>query len=148
MNEPARAMNFIKAEPFPLGGIQVAPMVDIVFQLIGFFMLASQLLQTQKDPSVQLPVMLSTEARQEVPAEITINLRAGGGVTVNGLEVSLEDVGRALAATLAESRGRGTAARVVVRADRRERFDELGRILDACRRQGVEQVIFRARGEP
>jgi biopolymer transport protein ExbD len=128
----------------PREGLQVAPLVDIVFLLVGFFMLTSQLIQSQKDPDVQLAAMAAPQAAREAPADVTLNLRADGAVTLDGRRVDPANLDAALASVLARSRARGPV-RVVVRADRRQTFDALDRVLEACRRAGLGQVVFRAK---
>ncbi|MBM4018000.1 MAG: biopolymer transporter ExbD [Planctomycetes bacterium] len=127
--------------------LAVAPMVDIVMLLICFFMLASQLVITQKDPAVLLPGMKSPLGRPEAPAEVTVNLRPDGAVTVDNRRVPPEALPGLLAAEKERAGRENRPLRVVVRADRRQRFAALDNLLSACRRAGLGQVIFRAQQE-
>ena len=127
-----------------LGTLQVAPMVDIVFLLICFFMLAAQLVQGQKDPAVALPRMASPMLDAETPAEVTLNLRADGQVTVDAQVVALRAIPGLLADEMARARDARRPLRVVVRADRRQRFAAMDELLEACRQAGVSQVGLRA----
>jgi len=147
MNEPPHALHFVPAEPAASPRIQVAPLVDIVFLLVCFFMLTSQLIQRHKDPAVELPVMTSPDAAHEVPAEVTVNLRPDGALSVGGRRIAVDDLDGILAAHLARAQRRGEALRVVVRADRRQRFARLDEVLDVCRRVRLPQIVFRARGD-
>ena len=147
MTASAGPLNFIPPD-VPRGhGLPVAPLVDIVFLLICFFTFTSQLIQTQKDPAVELPVMVSPDAQREVPAEVTVNLRPDGTVTVGGRRLVPEALGPVLAAHVRQARAAGLAARVVVRADQRRPFAELDTVLGACRAAGLGPVIFRARAK-
>jgi biopolymer transport protein ExbD len=130
-------------DPEPVA-LQVAPMVDVVFLLICFFMLTAQLVQSQKDPTVRLPLMPHAKSQTEAPAEVTVNLRADGAVMVNGQRFSAAALAGRLTDEKARARGEGRLLRVVVRADRRQRFGALDEILTACRRAGLPQVVFRA----
>jgi biopolymer transport protein ExbD len=127
--------------------LQVAPMVDIVLFLICFFMLASEMVQGQKDRSVELPYMKSPLSAVETRAEIIVNLRPDGAVAVEGENLSLDSLAGLLAGESQRAHSRGRPLRVVVRADRRQRFAALDDVLGACRRAGLEQVVFRATGE-
>jgi len=127
--------------------LQVAPMVDIVFLLICFFMLASQLVQGQKDPEVLLPEMKNPLSAAEAPAEVTVNLRADGAVTVDGRALATESLTALLAGEADRARRAARPLRVVVRADRRQRFAALDDVLGACRKAGLSQVVFRAQQE-
>lgn len=125
--------------------LQMAPLIDIVFLLICFYLLVSQLIQHQRDPSVQLPAMVSPVAQVEAPAEIVINLRADGKITIDGRPVPLETLVAVIAGELKRHEAAGTALRVVVRADKRQRFARLDEVLAACREAGLPQVIWRSK---
>jgi biopolymer transport protein ExbD len=152
-----------KFEPAGNGGamgIPIAPLIDIVFLLICFFMLATQLVQTQADPSVQLPAMSESKADREIPAEIIVNVRNDGTLLINGQTLAMNRLTGYLASQAARSAQVARAGvggtsgtseaqplRVVIRADRRQRFDRLDKVLDACRQAGIDQVILRAERE-
>lgn len=127
--------------------LQVAPMVDIVLFLICFFMLASEMVQGQKDRMVELPCMKSPLAAVETRAEVIVNLRPDGAVTVQGELLALDSLAGLLAGESQAARREGRPLRVVVRADRRQRFAVLDDLLGACRRAGLQQVVFRATEE-
>ena len=147
MNPREGAMRFAPSVPQAAPHLQVAPLVDTVFLLVCFFMLTSQLIQTQKDPEVDLPVMISPDARREIPAEVTVNLRLDGVLTVDGRRVPLDGLDGVLAGHLDRGLRGGEPVRVVIRADRRQRFARLDEVLEVCRKIGLREVIFRARGE-
>ena len=144
-SDAMKTMQFIPAEPPREVDIQVAPLIDIVFLLICFYLLVSQLITTQKDPSVVLPVMASPAAVSEQPAELVINLRNDGAIVIGGRSVSLAVMRSLLAEQIARCRKKNETLRVVVRADRRQRFGKLDDILRAARQAGAKQVVFRAR---
>jgi biopolymer transport protein ExbD len=140
-------MQFEKVTEHEPATLQVAPMVDIVMLLICFFMLATTLVQGQKDPAVLLPLMKSPLAASERRAEMTINLRADGVITIDGQPVALESLEGLLSGEARLARDESRPLRVVVRADRRQRFAALDDVLSACRRAGLAQVVFRAQEE-
>jgi biopolymer transport protein ExbD len=142
-----KRMQFEKVTEHEPATLQVAPMVDIVMLLICFFMLATTLVQGQKDPAVLLPLMKSPLAASERRAEMTINLRADGVITIDGQPVALESLEGLLSGEARLARDESRPLRVVVRADRRQRFAALDDVLSACRRAGLAQVVFRAQEE-
>jgi len=125
-------------------GIAVAPLIDIVFLLICFYLIVSQLMENQKDPLVILPAMASPLASVELPADVTINLRQDGLVSVAGRKVAVEQLPALLRQRQALAGSQGRTVRVVVRADRRQSFARLDQILKACQEAGLGQVVFRA----
>lgn len=131
------------APPRPLS-VGMAPMVDIVLLLICFYLLVAKNIQDQDDPDVKVPVVTADIARDEMPAEMVINVYQDGRLSLNARPTDLE----ALEATLATERDaaarRGAALAVVVRADRRQSFGLLDEVMTACRRAGLTQVLLRA----
>jgi biopolymer transport protein ExbD len=146
ITEPGRtALHFQPPQRTAPLGIRIAPLIDIVFLLNCFFMLATELIQSQRDPAVELPAMLSPDARTEAPAEIIVNLRPDGAVTVHGAEMALDILKEYLAAQSVHAEESGRPLRVVVRADRRQRFARFDEVLNVCRDAGLEQVVLRSR---
>ena len=164
MKDEDVGLDFVSATVEKPTGLQMAPLIDIVFLLICFYMLVAQLITNQKDASVLLPAMVNPVAQSERPAEIVINLRADDRITVDGRAISLARLEAVLKDHLAKARlragrrpGEGKAGpadtssllRVVIRADRRQRFGRLGQVFAACRRAGITHVVPRARrGRP
>lgn len=124
--------------------IRVAPLVDIVFLLICFFMLATEMVRAYKDPAVVLPTIGSDAAVAEGPAEIVINLREDGTVTVAGRTVALGELGPYLTRQKRAPTQGGRPLQVVVRADRRQPFGRLDGVLQICRQAGLARVVLRA----
>ncbi len=142
-----KRIQFEQATEHETVALQVAPLVDIVLFLICFFMLASEMVGNQKDPAVRLPHMSSPLAASEAPAEVTVNLRADGAITVDGHVVALSAIPGLVAGQAERARRGDRTLRVVVRADRSLRFAALDNVLSACRKAGLGQVIFRATEE-
>jgi biopolymer transport protein ExbD len=147
MNSPGKNLNFSREEQSDhFVRLQMAPLIDIVFLLICFYLLVSQLIQHQKDPAVQLPAMAQRTTDVETPAEIVLNLRADDGVTVEGRTIPIDRLAEFLSA---QRRGIADESRlrVVIRADRRQRFGLLAKVQHACRQAGIDRHILRARKE-
>jgi len=147
MPDSARTLCFVPDPPPSERFLQMAPLIDIVFLLICFYLLVSQLMTRQKDPQVELPVMANPVTRQERPAEFVINVRADGTVVVDGRATSLAGFRAELARRLERALARDLPLRVVVRADRRGRFAELDEVLQSCRQAGVAKVTLRTQRE-
>jgi len=122
----------------------VAPLVDIVFLLICFYLFVTQSLQSLDEKQVELPIITQSQSQELLPAQIVINLMPDGTlvaahepVSLNELELKLRDAHQQ---SLDESRD----LRVVIRADRNQTFDKLDAIMNLCRKIGLERVILRA----
>ncbi len=138
-------LSFNLPEPRARLGIPLAPLIDIVFLLNCFFMLATELIQHQVDPRVELPRMTAPVTPIEAPAELTVNLRLDGLITVNGAQVPLREIPALLSGQAARSARAARPFRVVLRADRRQQFARLDEVLQACQEANLHQVVIRAR---
>jgi biopolymer transport protein ExbD len=64
--------------------VSFIPLIDIVLQIICFYLFISAGVQNYQDSSVQLPEMKSDILGNETPAEFTINIDGEGGMNLNG----------------------------------------------------------------
>ena len=127
-------------------GVSFAPIVDIILQLICFYLFVAGSIQRYDDPAVQVPFMASPAAVEEQPAELVLNIRADGTLTVNDRPAEWDSLRGLLAAGLTGLR----PVSVSVRVDRRQSFARLSQTLDVCRELGLERVAIRTtrEGEP
>lgn len=148
MNNPTArtTLDFSTDSEPQLPRIQMAPLIDIVFLLICFFMLAAQLIQSQDDPSIELPAMDIPQARTAAPAEIIVNLRPDGTLNVNGALLIHDHLQKELRRQSAAAKSAGKPLRVVVRSDRRPRFDQLSKVLSLCKKAGLANITLRIQG--
>jgi len=147
MTRKPEALNFEPDLPPRQAGLPAAAMAGLVFLMIGTFVLVARMTEVRKDPAVELPAMAGPTVTREAPAEVTVNLRADGALTVDGRPMSMEDLPGVLGARVAERPSTAAPPRVVLRADRRQRFGDLDRVLEACRKAGLAAVVLRAQGE-
>ncbi len=122
-------------------GVNITPLVDIVFQLMVFFLVASHLAQQETVPDLALPQAVS--AQRDVPVEkpqVVLNLTQGSeGVWVAGRLLD----GPALRALLAaEKELRGGSCQVRIRSDRTVPYSRLEPILATCAALGITDVVL------
>ena len=139
----------VKAEP------NLTPILDMVFQLITFFMLVINFKTASMDMSLRLPAVGSAR-----PAEIrgidlvVLNVDRRGTLRVFGNEI--RDIGgyiaqEAQASLLAARRynpalnpGDDLPSMIVIRADKRTPFRLLNRVLVACQENGFRNFSLKA----
>ena len=67
--------------------IQLAPMIDVIFQLIIFFLCASTFNPPETELSVNLPAVPTEQTQKvDIPDEVEITILADGGVVVMSTE--------------------------------------------------------------
>lgn len=130
-----------KADP------NLTPILDMVFQLITFFMLVISFRASDFDKALVLPVVGSAApAEQDAQGEyLILNLRSGGKLFVQGKEepnvegfLSFE----AQKLTKALKPDSDQYITVVIRADRSLRCEYLMRVINACKRSGLDRFDF------
>jgi biopolymer transport protein ExbD len=134
-------MRVPRREPRAFLGINLTPLIDIVFQLIVFFLVTSHLAQQEAALELELPPAES--ARPDLTTEsprIILNLLpgsedvwvAGRRLDLAGLRVVLE----------AERRQRGDQMELRIRADRHTNYQQLEPILALCAELGIRNVTL------
>jgi len=114
----------------------MAPLIDIVFQMLIFFMVATTYNRQEKDLSIELPFAQSAEVPADAPEEIVIDVSRDGRVSVAGRAVERE----ALVDALVESAHQRAEIPVTVRGDRLVHHEDVVAVLDACGLAGLSNV--------
>lgn len=121
------------------GGINLMPMVDVVFLLLIFFLAATTFAREEVELDLRLPEAKSGEAGKP-DRQLIVNVAADGTLTVGGRAVTLEALRQKLAAAAARDPGQA----VLVRGDRAAQFGVGLQVLDACRLANIKKVDFAA----
>ncbi|WP_019590791.1 biopolymer transporter ExbD [Thioalkalivibrio sp. ALE20] len=112
----------------------ILPLINIVFLLLIFFMVAGQL--SAVDPFEVEPVESAVDG-QPGPDEFMVIVGTEGRLAVNQDEIDLEGMARLVGEHLQRH---GDAARVRVKADGRAEAVEVVGILERLREAGVERI--------
>ncbi|MEZ6048463.1 MAG: biopolymer transporter ExbD [Planctomycetaceae bacterium] len=114
----------------------VTPLIDIVFLLVIFFLVASQLVQHDSAREVTLPeAELAQEEERNQPQRLTITISADEEYSLAGRVVPLAELLQLIARTEPE-----TAVRF--RTDRDVPFRLVEPLMRACAERGVGDVSF------
>jgi biopolymer transport protein ExbD len=144
----------IKAEP------NLTPLLDMVFQLITFFMLVITFKSAEMDMSLELPVVgsarpVDTKGQRDL---LVLNIDNTGNLKLFGRPVP--DIERYIASESVRSQmsagmtaadleaGQELPTTVVIRADRATAFKMLYRVIKACQDNGFRQFAFKALDKP
>lgn len=133
-------MNFTERMQEEEGGFPLAPMIDIVFLLLIFFMTTSVFARLENEMSVTVPKADSAEPSQRQVGELIVNLQEDGSLIVNQQEVNVEKL-RTMLERIAENFPNQS---VIIRGDRRSQLEDAIQILDTCAKAGVWNVSFAA----
>jgi len=126
-----------KTKP-PNAGFQLAPMIDIMFLLLCFFIAAQIYAQWESEIDIKLPTAATGEIPDRLPSEIIINVRQDGVTVVNQRQLKQEGLSDLLTRIVAIYPGQP----VLIRADKRTAYEHVIGILDLCRQVDIWNVSF------
>lgn len=141
------ALRFEPVEKEPPLRVSFVPLIDVVLQIICFYLFVSAGVQAYSDNSILLPTMSSDPLKNEHPAALTINLDADGMLAVNGEAIDADALGSRLVEGQIRAEINGEDFSVAIRADRRQQVALLDSVLQSCREAKVRKVYLRAMAE-
>ncbi len=127
----------LEAEP----EFSLAPMIDVVFQLLIFFMVSTTYSSAEKELEVELPTAESGDAAGGAPQELVINVFRDGRVALSGKPVTSDELDRALNAAA----GRNRSTQVTIRGDRLASHERIVAVMDACGIAGLSNLALGTR---
>ncbi len=123
-------------------GINMTPMIDIVFQMIIFFVLTVQMERQALDEEIRLAMSPHGPAVEERdPREITVDVNRRGNISIGRVAFSEGMLYNVMRKAVAEY---GQTTPVVIRGDMDTRHDDIRRVMDICTRAGLWKVKFAA----
>jgi biopolymer transport protein ExbD len=126
-------------EPFLSGNLTA--MIDVVFQLIIFFVCTSNMQDSAFNESIRLAMAPHGKVvENKDPREILIDIDANGQITI-GRSIFPEDV---LVAMLRKTVADQGKVPVIIRGDMETRHREIRRAMDAVKRAGLYNLKFAA----
>ena len=111
-------------------GMNITPMIDVVFLLVIFFMVVSQFQKIELDqldlPRAEPPA----ENSPPEPSRLVMNVHADGRIVVERTEHTLDTIRALLKKEVQGTKGRPPA--VLIRGDRVAAWEEIRRLLQVC----------------
>ena len=136
-------MNFRKqAVPEP-AGFQIAPMVDIVFLLLIFFLVTWNFARYETELDVKVPTAKEGKESRRSVGEVIINVKSDGSIVMNRKTVTAGELG----GTLRKISELYPDQAVVLRGDQSADYRHIVAVLDICRAANIWNVAF-ATGRP
>jgi biopolymer transport protein ExbD len=131
-------MKFKRPESQP-AAFQLAPMIDIVFLLLIFFIVTWQFSRDELDLKVSVPSS-SDSKKQESRSfkEIIVNVREDGTTFVNGEKLSEDQLFSKLFSITRVDRDQP----IRVRGDAGTDFQYVVEVMDVCTRAGIWNISF------
>jgi len=127
-------------EPEP---IQMAPLIDIVFLTLVFFMATTVYGVLESEIDITLPTAETSVPTTRSQGEIYINLKADGSIVVNNRTVSLTELQEVLNKVSQFFPG----SSVIIRGDQSAMLGNAIKVLDCCRKANIQNIAFSAINE-
>jgi biopolymer transport protein ExbD len=116
--------------------INLTPMIDIIFQLIIFFMVGSRFTEMDKKVDVKVPQVSSANNLPTAPTRCVVSVQKTGQISLNGNPVTLAS----LTTELKTLRTTKADLNVIVRGDADAPLQNVAAALTACRNAGIADV--------
>jgi biopolymer transport protein ExbD len=114
-------------------------MIDVVFQLVVFFMVSSTFVMT---PGIALDLPESTSSEPVVLNRLVVTVASPTEVYINRERVPIADLGDRLADLVSSDDGNEVMS-AVIEGDRTVPYETLVYVLDALRRNGYRGIALR-----
>ena len=125
-------------------GINMTPMIDVVFQMIIFFVCTAQLEQEMFSAFITLPDSPNAPAmaQEKDPRTITIEVDGKGAVSIAQTRLSIAKLKTVLAKTVADYGAHGITIPILIRADANAQHQHVKAAMDACTSAGLYKIAF------
>jgi biopolymer transport protein ExbD len=135
----------LKTHQDDLPTINLTPMIDIVFNLIIFFMVSTRFTEIERKVDLSVPQVGATAGLNEVQKSRTINVYRDGAIVLDSQPVTLSELRSLLAAAHRQYEG----LEVTIRGDGFTPYQNVAAVMTACRQAGIAEMgIAVAPGDP
>lgn len=130
-------------------GFQIAPMIDVVFVIMLFFMVMAGAVKVEHELKTALPSSTPSEAKEvEMPDEIIIAISEDDTVSMNDEEMgqpgdkSLVNLTNDLTRLRKDAEARGSKVLVTLQTEEQAKYYRIIDVLDSLSRAKISNVTF------
>lgn len=129
-------------------GFQIAPMIDVVFVIMLFFMVMAGAVQVENELNLKLPGTMPSDAPPEAIEDTQIRVLESGEVLLNddlmgdGADVQLANLSGTLARLVESSKASQSKVVVTIVADEFAPYQRVINVLNALSVARVQNVTF------
>jgi biopolymer transport protein ExbD len=141
-------MKQVQQQPEATAGFQIAPMIDVVFVIMLFFMVMAGAVKVEHELKTTLPGNAETAKETELPDEVTIGVSETGEITLNEDPVgtsgdklleNLYNQMKQLGEAAVQSK---TKLLITVQAEESARYERVINVLDCLAKANISNVTF------
>ena len=119
-----------------IGSLTVTPLIDVVFLLLIFFLVASRFSEEERQLDLNLPSVSEAMSVTAPINEIVINIDREGKFFIDGSFRQIEQVEQILSRARANN---PLSQAVVIRADKKTDWDHVAAAMNLCKKVGIEE---------
>lgn len=131
-------MNFRGSIQNNAPGFQIAPMVDIVFLLLIFFLVTWNFSRSETELDVKVPKAREGKETRRAVGEVILNVKSNGTVVMNRRTMDSTELQK----TLQKIASLYPDQAVILRGDENTDYRHVVEVLDICRRANIWNVAF------
>jgi len=127
--------------------LQIAPLIDVVFLLLIYFMVTASLIKKEADLSFMLPAKVDVPDSLDLPIEVLIEVSELGDIIINGMvfgsdEQRLDDLIGQLLSLKEAADSSGSELIVNILPADKAIHGRIIRVMDACAAASVKNMSF------
>lgn len=130
-------MRLARSRGHSLMKMNMTPMMDVTFQLLIFFMTATQMSQVNRE-QLDLPKLQGSQDREE--RGMTVNVADDGRILVNGTVLTLDELVARVGTELARVDNDPSRLQIEIRADRRGASRGVNSVVEALAKLQVKKI--------
>ncbi len=131
-------MKFRDTSPPQGAELELAPMIDVVFLLLIFFIVTWNSASNERDMDISVPAAEESVAATQSKAEIIVNVRENGEIVLNGAVVTRETLQLKLNAISQAYPDQP----VILRGAAEATYQNIINVLDQIKKAGIWNVAF------
>jgi biopolymer transport protein ExbD len=121
-----------------LGALSMTPLIDVVFLLLIFFLVASRLSREDRELDIPLPSAANAMPMTTEPQEMVVNIDDKGAIFVNSQYLQEQEFETLLRQAVADN---PLGQAVIIRADRRVPLQSPVNVMDICLKCGANYSL-------
>ena len=122
----------------PIEMMNMTPIIDVVFNLLIFFLVGTRYAEIERDMIVNPPAAASARPITATPRELIVNVTTDGRYVIADVEYKADDLERLIARAVQENPDQA----VVVRGDRRAILQLPVNVLNLCEKHAVKRKFL------
>ncbi len=117
-----------------LGSLSMTPLIDVVFLLLIFFLVATRFSEEERELAIVLPEASEAKPLIAPPKNLFVNVSPEGKFFIGGQELDEDQLYRALAQAWINNPGQ---QEVVIRGDKRARWESIAVVMNLCNKANI-----------